>query len=178
MISGPVFLLMFICTPETSASTILLRRARRLRRVLKNEKLRSQSEIDQSHMNFKTITYNALLIPWKINFLDPAVAFSTIYTALIYGIYYSFCKFHYQLFSNQTIITLYHVQDYMLIIPKSKHSHLSSEICTTLISPKLRYPFFPFLSTITYACFSTICTITTTSSYRCQLKASAPPSGA
>src|SRR6187402_463250 len=47
-LSGPIFLLMFISLPETSAANILLRRARRLRKILDNDKLKSQSEIDQA----------------------------------------------------------------------------------------------------------------------------------
>jgi DHA1 family multidrug resistance protein-like MFS transporter len=90
-LSGPISLLMFISLPETSAANILLRRARRLRKILDNENLKSQSEIDQANMSIGTVTYDALLIPWKINLLDPAVAFSTFYTALVYAIYYSFC---------------------------------------------------------------------------------------
>ena len=89
-LSGPVFLLMFAFLPETSGANILLRRAHRLQKLLDNENLKSQSEIDQAHMKLSTITYDALLIPWKINILDPAVLFSTFYTALLYMIYYSF----------------------------------------------------------------------------------------
>ena len=33
---------------------------------------------------------DALIKPWQINFLDPAVLFTTVYAALIYAIYYSF----------------------------------------------------------------------------------------
>lgn len=41
-------------------------------------------------MSPQEITFNALIKPWVINALDPAVLFSTFYTALTYGIYYSF----------------------------------------------------------------------------------------
>jgi DHA1 family multidrug resistance protein-like MFS transporter len=89
-LSAPIFLLMFISLPETSAANILLRRAQRLRKLQNNTNLKSQSEIDQANMSLSEVTYNALLIPWQINALDPAVAFSTFYTALLYMIYYSF----------------------------------------------------------------------------------------
>ncbi|KAN0090075.1 MFS general substrate transporter [Hyaloscypha variabilis] len=89
-LSAPIFLLMFISLPETSAANILLRRAQRLRKLQSNTNLKSQSEIDQANMSLSEVTYNALLIPWQINALDPAVAFSTFYTALLYMIYYSF----------------------------------------------------------------------------------------
>ncbi|KAK9235730.1 major facilitator superfamily domain-containing protein [Lipomyces kononenkoae] len=88
--AGPVFLLFFICLPETSASNILLRRARRLRKLTGNQNLKSQSEIDQANMKLSTIAYDALIKPWQISILDPAVGFTHIYTSIVYGIYYSF----------------------------------------------------------------------------------------
>ncbi|KAK9366752.1 major facilitator superfamily domain-containing protein, partial [Lipomyces kononenkoae] len=88
--SGPVFLLFFICLPETSASNILLRRAQRLRKLTGNQNLKSQSEIDQANMTVSTIAFEALIKPWQISILDPAVAFTHIYTSIVYGIYYSY----------------------------------------------------------------------------------------
>lgn len=41
-------------------------------------------------MDARQVTFNALIKPWEINALDPAVLFSTFYTALTYCIYYSF----------------------------------------------------------------------------------------
>lgn len=89
-LSGPIWVLMFLCLPETSASNILLRRARRLRKLTGNNRLRSQSEIDQSHLTFHEVLVNALYIPVQIAVLDPAVAFTNVYSSLVYGIYYSF----------------------------------------------------------------------------------------
>ncbi|KAH7372210.1 major facilitator superfamily domain-containing protein [Cadophora sp. MPI-SDFR-AT-0126] len=89
-LSGPICLMMFISLPETSASNILLRRARRLRKLTNRPNLRSQSEIDQADMTAGDVAYDALIKPWQINLLDPAVAFTTVYTALVYGIFYSF----------------------------------------------------------------------------------------
>jgi len=89
-LSGPIWVLMFLCLPETSASNILLRRARRLRKLTGNEKLKSQSEIDQSHLTFNEILLNSLYIPVQIAVLDPAVTFANVYSSLVYGIYYSF----------------------------------------------------------------------------------------
>ncbi|KAK3634311.1 hypothetical protein LTR56_015345 [Elasticomyces elasticus] len=109
-LSGPIWLLMLFLLPETSASNILLRRARRLRHLTGNAQLKSQSEIDQSHMSPSEVAFDALIKPWQINALDPAVVsssfwylrrrgtatdyitqlFSTIYTALVYGIFNSF----------------------------------------------------------------------------------------
>ncbi|KAL5325251.1 hypothetical protein ACEPPN_006375 [Leptodophora sp. 'Broadleaf-Isolate-01'] len=89
-LSGPICLMMFVSLPETSAPNILLRRARRLRKLTDKVNLRSQSEIDQAGMTASDVAYDALIKPWQINLLDPAVAFTTVYTALVYGIFYSF----------------------------------------------------------------------------------------
>ncbi len=90
--SAPVFVTMFISLPETSSPNILLRRAKRLRKLTGNERFMSQSEIDQRHMKVSSIALDALIKPLEITIKDPAVLFVQIYTAIIYGIYYS-CKF-------------------------------------------------------------------------------------
>lgn len=110
-LSGPICLAMVMTMPETSADNILLRRARRLRNLTGRADLYSQSEVNQSNMTAHEITFNALLRPWEINVLDPAVVsllpvassagtnvltycklFSTLYVALVYGIFYSFLE--------------------------------------------------------------------------------------
>lgn len=90
MMSGPVFLVMFFTFPETSAANILLRRAKRLRKLTGNDKLRSQSEIDQGNKTLNTVVVEALWRPLQITFQDPSVLFVNVYTAFLYGIYYSF----------------------------------------------------------------------------------------
>jgi DHA1 family multidrug resistance protein-like MFS transporter len=89
-VSGPVFVLWFFFLPETSADTILLYRARRLRKLTSNSNLQSQSEIKRRHMTASAIFVDAIIKPFEIMFKDPAVLFVNLYTALIYGIYYSF----------------------------------------------------------------------------------------
>ncbi|RDW94179.1 MFS transporter [Aspergillus mulundensis] len=91
-LSAPVVLIWFFFVPETSASTILYYRARRLRRVTGNDKYRTKDEINQitNKTTTKSIVYDAIMKPAQINILDPAVLFSTVYTSLIYAIFYSF----------------------------------------------------------------------------------------
>jgi DHA1 family multidrug resistance protein-like MFS transporter len=72
-LAGPVCIAMVLTLPETSADNILLRRARRLRKLTGRTDILSQSEVDQTHMTAKQITFNALIKPWEINILDPAV---------------------------------------------------------------------------------------------------------
>ncbi|KAI9828260.1 MAG: hypothetical protein M1826_006086 [Phylliscum demangeonii] len=89
-IAGPVFLLLFLCLPETSTPNILLRRARRLRKLTGDDRLQSQSEIDQALLSVREIVIEALWAPLQIIFLDPSIAFADLYIALCYAIFYSF----------------------------------------------------------------------------------------
>jgi len=72
---------MFLCTPETSASTILLYRAKRLRKRTGNPNLLSQSEIDQGNIRFSKVVFDALVKPVEITIKDPAVAFTNVYVS-------------------------------------------------------------------------------------------------
>jgi len=85
LMSGPVFALMFIAMPETSASNILMRRAKRLRKLTGNASLKSQSEIDQGNQSFTKIATDQIVKPVEIFIKDPAVFFTNVYTSLIYG---------------------------------------------------------------------------------------------
>ena len=89
-IAGPVFILMFLLVPETSTPNILLRRANRLRAITGDTRLKSQSEIDQKGLKPSAVAIDALIKPLEITIKDPAIAFVNMYTALVYGIYYSF----------------------------------------------------------------------------------------
>jgi MFS transporter, DHA1 family, multidrug resistance protein len=81
--------------PETSTPNILLRRAERLRKLTGNSKIRAQSEIDQAELTASGILFDALIKPIEITVKDPAVLFVNAYTALFYGIYYTFFEvFH------------------------------------------------------------------------------------
>ncbi|KGO48288.1 Major facilitator superfamily domain, general substrate transporter [Penicillium expansum] len=88
--SAPILVLMAVCLPETSADNILLRRARRLRRVTGNSNLSSQSEIAQKSQTFYKLLIDCLIKPVEIMTKDPAILFANVYTSLVYGIYYSF----------------------------------------------------------------------------------------
>ncbi|RMZ89128.1 hypothetical protein DV736_g3649, partial [Chaetothyriales sp. CBS 134916] len=89
-LAAPVYVSLLFLLPETSASNILLRRAKRLRKLTGNAQLQSQSEIDQANISINEIVVSNLWRPLQINVLDPAVLFTSIYTALMYAIFYSF----------------------------------------------------------------------------------------
>ncbi|KAH8201259.1 hypothetical protein TruAng_004576 [Truncatella angustata] len=88
--SVPVFLVMFLFLPETSTPTLLLQRARRLRKLTGDPRFMSQSEIEQRSLDKRAVIIDALIKPLEITIKDPAILFVQVYSAIIYGIYYSF----------------------------------------------------------------------------------------
>ncbi|GJD00743.1 major facilitator superfamily transporter [Colletotrichum higginsianum] len=88
--AAPVFVVMFLLLPETSTPNILLRRAARLRALTGDARFMTQSEIDQRDLRTSAVVIDALIKPLEITLKDPAVLFVQVYTAIIYGIYYSF----------------------------------------------------------------------------------------
>lgn len=76
--AGPMFIVMFLFMPETSAGYILLYRARRLRKLTGNANLKSQSEISQAGMSFNAILWDQLVKPIEICVKDPAVLFVSL----------------------------------------------------------------------------------------------------
>lgn len=89
-LSGPIFIAMLLFLPETSSANILLRRARRLRKLTGNPNLQSQSEIDQANTKPRDVAFEALVRPIQLIVMDPAIGFTAGYVALCYAIYYSF----------------------------------------------------------------------------------------
>ncbi|KAI6854023.1 MFS general substrate transporter [Hortaea werneckii] len=89
-LAGPIFVVMLLFLPETSAANILLRRAERLRKLTGDQRLMAQSEIDQANLRPKDVVFEALVRPMQLIVMDPAIGFTAGYVALCYGIYYSF----------------------------------------------------------------------------------------
>lgn len=71
-----IFLAIFL--PETLGGTILFKRARRLRKLTGNERLRSLSEIEQAHMSARAVAKEYLVRPFVL-MLEPAILFIDIY---------------------------------------------------------------------------------------------------
>ncbi|KAK3620813.1 hypothetical protein LTR56_020587 [Elasticomyces elasticus] len=113
--AAPMLIALLLLMPETSTSTILLRRARRLRQVTRESRLQSQSEIDQRQLSASGILVSALIKPIEITLKDPAVMFVNIYTALFYGIYYS--QYSRIILENVTKILLAFFEVFPLIFP-------------------------------------------------------------
>lgn len=88
--AAPIFLLFLFFLPETQPTTILLHRAARLRTRTGNPRIRTQTEIDRRGISFGASLLDSIIKPIEISIKDPAVFFVNLYTALTYGIYYSF----------------------------------------------------------------------------------------
>ncbi|CAL5874688.1 uncharacterized protein PFLUO_LOCUS8989 [Penicillium psychrofluorescens] len=88
--AGPTYLLLLATVPETSGLTILYYRAKRLAEQRGDPTIKSEAQIKKEHLNFNALLWDALIKPWEINIKDPALLFTTLYFALIYGIYYTF----------------------------------------------------------------------------------------
>ncbi|KAE8375514.1 MFS general substrate transporter [Aspergillus bertholletiae] len=94
--TGPALVLHYIAQlflPETSAENILLRRAQRIRQITGQNNYWAQSEIDADKTKPVDRVWGFLVMPWKINLLDPSVMFTSIYTGLIYAIFNSMFEF-------------------------------------------------------------------------------------
>jgi DHA1 family multidrug resistance protein-like MFS transporter len=88
--AGPVFFLFLFFLPETQPTTILLHRDARLRSLTSNPHIRTRTEIDRAGTIFIAILVDSVVKPMEIMFKDPAITFVNAYTALQYGVYYSF----------------------------------------------------------------------------------------
>lgn len=87
-LSGAVLIMLIFFLPETSSANILYRRARRLRKLSGNGKLKSEPEILGEQMTGKEIALMVLVRPFTLNFTEPMVFLLNLYIALIYGLLY------------------------------------------------------------------------------------------
>lgn len=90
ILSGFTFFLLLFFLPETSAEYILTQRAKRLRAKTGNQELKSLAEVHAGGKDWFALIRYHLTMPFKITILDPSILFINLYTALVYGIYYSF----------------------------------------------------------------------------------------
>ncbi|UKZ50467.1 hypothetical protein TrVGV298_004730 [Trichoderma virens] len=84
-----VLVLLFVFLPETAAPTLLYYKAQRLRKETGDSRYISEHASYQQ-LSRSQIIQLALVKPFEITVKDPAIAFVNLYTAMTYGIYYSF----------------------------------------------------------------------------------------
>ena len=87
-LSGATLVLLFFFFPETSASNILYRRARRLRKATNKTSIMSASEIAAASMSPRDVAVDALVRPFTLNFQEPIVFALNMYIGLIYALLY------------------------------------------------------------------------------------------
>lgn len=90
ILSGVTFLILFFFLPETSAEYIIAQRAKRIRKKTGDGSFLSKIESRTEKKNWVKILSYHLTMPFRITILDPSVGFINLYTALVYGVYYSF----------------------------------------------------------------------------------------
>lgn len=88
LIMSVLVLLALPFLPETSPSTILLNRAKRLRKATGNNSYLAPCELNPVPLGL--MLKEALSKPVEISIKDPAIAYACIYSAIIYSTYYSF----------------------------------------------------------------------------------------
>jgi DHA1 family multidrug resistance protein-like MFS transporter len=88
LIIGGVTGVLLVCfLPETNPETILLERAKRLRKVTGRSDLLSASEQKPTELKLLPLLGRYLWTPFEVPLKDPAILFTDVYTALVYGIY-------------------------------------------------------------------------------------------
>ena len=87
-LSSATFVLLFFFFPETSASNILYRRARRLRKFTGNPSIMSAPEIAAAAMSRRDLAVEILVRPFALNFQEPIVFALNAYIGLIYALLY------------------------------------------------------------------------------------------
>jgi len=90
ILSGFTFLVLFFFLPETNTDYILAQRAKRIRAKTGNSNFLSKVESRSANKNWLKLTAYHLTMPFRITVQDPSVGFINLYTALVYGVYYSF----------------------------------------------------------------------------------------
>jgi MFS transporter, DHA1 family, multidrug resistance protein len=87
-LSSATFVLLFFFFPETSAGTILYRRARRLRKATGNPSIMSAGEIAVAALSPRDLAVDVLVRPFTLNFQEPIVFALNAYIGLIYALLY------------------------------------------------------------------------------------------
>ena len=89
-LSGFAVILTFFLLPETSSGTILLKGAKRLRKLTGNQDLHSASEVAADRLPPKEIVLMTLVRPFSMTFTEPIIAACNLYIGLLYATLYTF----------------------------------------------------------------------------------------
>ena len=83
-----VLLIMFFFLPETNPANILHQRAKRLRMLTGNGRLKSRSEIDTEHYTRRDHLF-ILTRAFKLTFTEPIIFLMNLYAGLLYGLLFA-----------------------------------------------------------------------------------------
>jgi DHA1 family multidrug resistance protein-like MFS transporter len=89
ILGGFTLAFLLFTLPETSAGSILARRAQRLRLVTGNPHLRSRGEVLSSERSTRELITGTLLRPWRLGLLEPISLCINLHIGLVYGVLYS-----------------------------------------------------------------------------------------
>ncbi|KAF5325519.1 hypothetical protein D9619_009703 [Psilocybe cf. subviscida] len=84
---GFTIIVLIFWFPETNAETILLRRARRIRKRTGVQNIFSESEIRQAHMHTSEVLFESLWRPFQL-MMEPVIFYVDIYIAIGYATFY------------------------------------------------------------------------------------------
>ncbi|KAF7999012.1 hypothetical protein HF325_006544 [Metschnikowia pulcherrima] len=88
IVSGVLFITLSVFLPESSTSTLLYRKAERLRALTGNYRIVSQGHLDLGEKDLHTILTETFWRPFEIMIFEPVVLLINIYLGLIYAILY------------------------------------------------------------------------------------------
>lgn len=88
ILAGFVYVLMVFTVPETYAPTILLKRARRLRKETGDETYVTEQELDKRPLSEELAVF--ILRPFQLLFQELIVFLITLYMSVLYGLLYMF----------------------------------------------------------------------------------------
>ena len=91
-VNSAMLVFIFCFLPETSASNILYRRAKRLRREAGVDSIRAASELESLELSKKDLAYTTLVRPFVLCFHEPICLLLNTYTALITGLLFAWLE--------------------------------------------------------------------------------------
>jgi MFS transporter, DHA1 family, multidrug resistance protein len=87
-LNGFTVVFVILALPETSADTILFRRAQQVRKMAGNPRYKSAAEIEVENTPFKKLFNSSLVRPFHLCFTEPILLVQNLYLGLVYAILY------------------------------------------------------------------------------------------
>lgn len=88
IMSGSAFVILGFMMPETYDKTLLTRKAKRLRKLTGNDRIKSEGEIENANLSGRELAIDTLWRPMEITMIEPVVLLFNLYISLVYSIMY------------------------------------------------------------------------------------------